>query len=69
MSVYGENHYNIVISLQLVKIKGKKKDYSEKHSVRKSSLLFFKKPAYYCMFLCHERGPTRWAAVISTEAT
>ena len=25
MSVYGKNHYNIVISLQLIKINGKKK--------------------------------------------
>ena len=26
MSMYGKNHYNIVVSLQLIKINGKKKD-------------------------------------------
>ena len=26
MSMYGKNHYNIVISLQLLKINGKKKE-------------------------------------------
>ena len=32
MSMYGKNHYNIVISLQLIKINGKKKRGSSLHS-------------------------------------
>ena len=30
MSMYGKNHYNIVISLQLIKINGKKKNKARK---------------------------------------
>ena len=30
MSMYGKNHYNILISLQLIKINGKKRENNEK---------------------------------------
>ena len=40
MSMYGKNHYNIVISLQLIKINEKKEEIVKKLSVIGKNLLY-----------------------------
>ena len=45
MSMYDKNHYNIVISLQLIKINGKKKKENTKTEILKSQ------PKRHCSFV------------------
>ena len=63
MSMYGKNHYNIVISLQLIKIKGKK--IKSPGSVKKKSS-DARALTLVCLFRWYEVGTAAAAAAAAS---